>query len=87
MHLLKTMHLTAVCAYCEKKRQRQILWKFQQLVPQLLCILRYVCKYFFELLGSIILSACLVLDFVASLAIILPVRLYGKFQIPLAILR
>jgi len=63
------------------------LWNFQQLVSQLLRTLRYVCKYLFELLGSIILSACLVLGFVASLAIILPVHLYGKFQIPLAILR
>ena len=44
--------------------------------------LRYVCECFCELLGSIVLSACLVWEVVASLAVILQ---YGKIEISLAI--
>jgi len=38
-----------------------------------------ICKYFCELLGSIILFACLVWGFVASLVSILVIRDYGNF--------
>ena len=37
-------------------------------------------QVFCELLGSIILPACLVWDFVASLAIIRVIHNYGKFK-------
>ena len=47
--------------------------------------LRYVCECFCELLGSIILSACLVWGVVAALAVILLVHQYGKIEISLAI--
>ena len=47
--------------------------------------LRYVCECFCELLGSIILSSCLVWGVVASLAVILLVHQYGKIEISLAI--
>ena len=40
---------------------------------------------FCELLGSTILSACLVWDFVASLAIIQVIHNYGKFKNPVTI--
>ena len=56
-----------------------------RLVHRLPRTLRYVRECFCELLGSVILSACLVWDFVASLAIILLVHQYGKFEISLAI--
>ena len=42
-------------------------------------------KYFCELLGSIILFACLVWGFVASLTSILVIHDYGKFKISLVI--
>ena len=46
---------------------------------------RYACKYYCELLGNIILSACQVWGFVAALAIIWVIHNYGKFEISLAI--
>ena len=58
---------------------------FQHHAYRLLRIPRYVFKYFCELLGNIILSACLVGGFVAALAVIRVIHNYGKFEISLAI--
>jgi len=38
-------------------------------------------QVFFELQGSIILSACLIWDFVACLAIILLIHYHGQFEV------
>ena len=49
----------------------------QQHAYRLMHIPRYACKYFCELLGNIILSACQVWGFVAALAIIRVIHNYG----------
>ena len=72
----------------KKERRRKKMTKSDfspRHVHRLLRTLRYVCECFWELLGSIILSACLVWGVVASLAVILLVHQYGKIEISLAI--
>ena len=56
-----------------------------RLVHRLPRALRYVCECFCELLGTNILSACLVWGFVVSLAVIVLVHQYGKIKISIAI--
>ena len=69
----------------KKKEEDDEIGILQQLVSRLPRTLRYVSECFCELLGSVILSACLVWAFVASLAVFLLVYQYGKFEISLAI--
>ena len=52
----------------KKKKDDDEIGILQRLVSRLPRTLRYVCECFCELLGSIILSACLVWGVVASLA-------------------
>ena len=59
-----------------------LFWSTVHRLPR---TLRYVCECFCELLGSIILSVCLVWGVVASLAVFLLVYQYGKIEISLAI--
>ena len=72
----------------KKKKEDDEIGILQRLVSRLPRTLRYVCECFCELLGSIILSACLVWGVVASLAVFLLVRQYyilWYFEISLAI--
>jgi len=68
-----------------RKKKDDELGLLYQSVSRLWHILRYIHEYVCQLLGSIILSAFLVWGLVASLAIILLVHHYGKFEISLAI--
>jgi len=65
-----------------KKKEDDKIGLFQQFVSRLLHILRYIRKHICELLGGIILSACLVLGIVAALAIILVIHNYGNSKFP-----
>ena len=58
----------------EKKKERDDEIGLFQRLSRLWCTQRYICKCACELLGSVILSVCLVWGFVASLAIILLVQ-------------
>ena len=64
------------------KKEDDEIGILQRLVSRLPRTLRYVCKCFCELLGSIILSACLVWGVVASLAVFLLVHQYGILKFP-----
>ena len=68
-----------------RKKKDDEIQLFRQSVSQLPRTQRYVREYLCELLGSIILSACLGLGFVASLAVIQVIHNYGKFKISVAI--
>jgi len=68
-----------------RKKEDDEIRHFQLLVSGLPCTLRYTDEYVCELLGSVILSACLVWGFVATLGIILLVHQYGEFKISMAI--
>ena len=61
----------------KKKEDQDEIGILQLLVSRLPRTLRYICECFCELLGSIILSACLVWGVVASLAVSLLVHQYG----------
>ena len=64
----------------KKKKEDDEIGLVQRLVSRLLRTLRYVCECF-----CVILSACLVWAFVASLVVFLLLHQYGKFEISLAI--
>ena len=65
-----------------KKKEDDEIGIFRRLISRLPRTLRYVCECFCELLGSIILSACLVWGVVASLAVFLLVHQYGISKFP-----
>ena len=71
--------------FCMRKKDDGEIRLFQLLVSGLPCTLRYIHEYVCELLGSVILSACLVWGFVATFGIILLVHQYGEFKISVAI--
>ena len=58
----------------ERKKDDDEIGILRRLITRLPRTLRYVCECFCELLGSIILSACLVWGVVASLAVFLLVH-------------
>ena len=66
----------------KKKEEDDENGNLRRLISRLPRTLRYVCEYFCELLGSIILSACLVWGVVASLAVFLLVHQYGISKFP-----
>ena len=66
----------------ERKKEDDVIGIFRRLISRLPHTLRYVCECFCELLGSIILSACLVWGIVASLAVFLLVHQYGISKFP-----
>ena len=69
----------------EERTDDEILL-FRWSVSQLLHTqITYICEYFCKLPGSIILSACLVLGIVASLAIIRVIHNHSKSKISFAI--
>ena len=65
-----------------KKMTKYISEFYSDLFLDYRVILRYVCECFCELLGGIILSACLVWGVVASLAVFLLVHQYGILKFP-----
>ena len=66
----------------EKEEEDDEIGILRRLITRLPHTLRYVCECFCELLGSIILSACLVWGVVASLAVFLLVHQYGISKFP-----
>ena len=66
----------------ERKKEDDKIGILRRLITRLPRTLRYVCECFCELLGSIILSACLVWGVVASLAVFLLVHQYGISKFP-----
>ena len=66
----------------EKEEEDDEIGILRRLITRLPRTLRYVCECFCELLGSIILSACLVWGVVASLAVFLLVHQYGISKFP-----
>ena len=66
----------------ERKKEDDEIGILRRLITRLPRTLRYVCECFYELLGSIILSACLVWGVVASLAVFLLVHQYGISKFP-----
>ena len=66
----------------ERKKEDDEIGILRRLITRLPRTLRYVCECFCELLGSIILSACLVWGVVASLAVFLLVHQYGISKFP-----
>ena len=72
--------------YEKERRKKMTKLDFSpRLVHRLPRTLKYVCECVCVLLGSNVLSACLVWGFVASLAVILLVHQYGPIKISLAI--
>ena len=66
----------------ERKKEDDEIGNLRRLVSRLPRTLRYVCECFCELLGSIILSACLVWVVVAPLGVFLLVHQYGILKFP-----
>ena len=66
----------------KKEEEDDEIGILRRLISRLPRTLRYVCECFCELLGSIILSACLVWGVVASLAVFQLVHQYGISKFP-----